>query len=254
MRVLTVGLNPSLQEFPKDSPFRRFPLAENVTADQPGVYLGALCAYFRTDACPYSRWFGAYEPLLNGLQTSYYGGQPSTALHTDICSPVATDPTWRRLGRDARRALEHDGVPLWHDLLNVLNPQVVAISVAGRHLQQVAFRPLSNWMDAHAFDETGDGVPRAQPVQVWTRWYEVGGESSLFVFMRAAQTPLGFLGDRQKREAGSHRGESGAYGTVAKRGSAQRIFPVRNSGIPLNLFQGPSAAPAQGFDAPPAVS
>ena len=27
VRVLTVGLNPSLHEFPADSPFRRFPLA-----------------------------------------------------------------------------------------------------------------------------------------------------------------------------------------------------------------------------------
>ena len=32
MRVLTVGLNPSLHEFPVDDPFRRFPRAEDVTA------------------------------------------------------------------------------------------------------------------------------------------------------------------------------------------------------------------------------
>ena len=202
-RVLTVGLNPSLHEFPKGSPFLRFPFAENITADQPQVYLDALCTYFRAESCPYSSWFGAYESLLNGLQASYYAGQqPSTALHTDIGSPVATDPTWRRLDRDARRALEKDGVPLWHDLLKVLKPQAVVISVAESYLQQVEFRPLSDWEVAHVFNQTSDGVPRTQPIKVWTRWHDVGGESSLFVFVRAAQTPLGLLGDCQKREAG----------------------------------------------------
>ena len=38
-RVLTVGKNPSLKEFPKNSPFRRFPLAKNTTADELDVYL-----------------------------------------------------------------------------------------------------------------------------------------------------------------------------------------------------------------------
>ena len=31
MRVLTVGLNPSLREFPDGEPFSRFPLAEELT-------------------------------------------------------------------------------------------------------------------------------------------------------------------------------------------------------------------------------
>ena len=72
MRVLTVGLNPSLHEFPADSPFRRFPLAEGITVSEPDRYLDALAAYFRTD--PYRSWFSAFEPLLNGLEASYYEG------------------------------------------------------------------------------------------------------------------------------------------------------------------------------------
>ena len=78
--------------FPEGLPVSTVPLAENITADEPDVYFDALCAYFRADSCPYSRWFNAYEPFLNGMGASYYGGQPSTALHTDICSPVATAP------------------------------------------------------------------------------------------------------------------------------------------------------------------
>ena len=162
-----------------------------------------MSAYFRTGSCPYRGWFNAYEPFLNGMATSYYGGESSTGLHTDICSPVATDPTWRRLGRAQRRALEQDGVPLWHNLLSVLKPQVAVISVAKDYLTQIQFRALSDWADVHAFEETKDGSYRAQPIKVWSRWYEVSSGASLFVFARAAQKPLGFLGDRQKQEAGA---------------------------------------------------
>ena len=165
--------------------------------------MDALSAYFRTGSCPYRDWFNAYEPFLNGMQASYYEGEASTALHTDICSPVATDPTWRRLDTAQRLALEQDGIPLWHDLLSVLKPQVAVISVAKHHLTQIQFRALSDWADVHAFEQTKDGSYRAQPIKVSARWYQVSGEPSLFVFARAAQKPLGFLGDRQKREAGA---------------------------------------------------
>ena len=200
--VLTVGKNPSLEEFPADSPFRRFPLAENITADASDVYLDALSAYFRTDSCPYRDWFNAYEPFLNGMEASYYSGQRSTALHTDICSPVATNPTWRGLDPDHQRALEQGGVPIWHDLLNVLKPQVVVISVAGKHLKKIQFRTLSDWVDVHVFERTKDDLPRVTPFKVQARWHEVNGEPSLFVFGQAAEKPFGLLGDRQKREAG----------------------------------------------------
>ena len=93
LRVLTVGLNPSLQEFPADRPFSRFPLDEGTAGRGRDHYLYALSSYFRTD--PYRAWFRAFEPLLNGAGASYYEGFTSTALHTDICSPVATDPTWK---------------------------------------------------------------------------------------------------------------------------------------------------------------
>ena len=202
MRVLTVGKNPSLEEFPKGSLFQRFPLAENITEDGPDVYLDALSAYFRADSRPYTRWFSAYEPFLNGMETSYYVGQPSTALHTDICSPVATDPNWGPLGQNDQQALLRDGVPLWHDLLNVLKPQVVVISFAELHLKRIKFLALSDWVDVHTFEQTKDGRRRETPFKVKARWHEVNGEPSLFVYGQGAQTPLGLLGPRQKREAG----------------------------------------------------
>ena len=118
LRVVTVGLNPSSREFPADDPLRRFPLAEGIDRADLGRYVDALSEYFRVD--PYAGWFGAWEPLLNGADASYYPGAASAALHTDICSPVATDPTWSGLGGGDRSALMDDGVALWHELLVLL--------------------------------------------------------------------------------------------------------------------------------------
>ena len=108
--VLTVGLNPSHQEFPANRPFKRFPLAEDPAVREPGRYIDSLSPYYRT--CPYSCWFSAFEPLLNGAGASYYTGHTSTVLHTDICSPVATNPTWSQLAMADQATLEADGGPL----------------------------------------------------------------------------------------------------------------------------------------------
>ena len=201
LRVVTVGLNPSLDEFPVGEPFRRFPLAENCRDRGAPLYLEAMSAYFRTD--PYRRWFNAsFEPLLNGLGASYYEGGASTALHTDICSPVATDPTWRHLDKAERAALEADGGPLWHELIEELQPEIVAISVAKARLERIKFIAREkDWKTIHSFDRETDGTAR-HPYKVCARWHNVGGDRSLFVFGTAAQTPFGTLASCQKRETG----------------------------------------------------
>ena len=200
LRVLTVGLNPSLHEFPADEPFRRFPLVESCFDRKPSRYLDAMSAYFRTD--PYRGWFSAFEPLLNGMEASYYEGGGSTALHTDICSPVATNPTWSRLGEAVRSDLAADGGPLWHRLLEGLRPQIVVLSVARAHLKLIKFASITNWDVIHAFGWTASGEIRSRPYEICARWYDVGGERSLFVFGAAAQMPFGTLAAGQKRKAG----------------------------------------------------
>jgi hypothetical protein len=61
--------------------------------------VGALDSYFRS--APYRRWFDqGFERVLNGLSATYYAGFPNAALHTDLLSPLATDPTWGGLARE----------------------------------------------------------------------------------------------------------------------------------------------------------
>ena len=202
LRVLTVGLNPSSSEFPKKAPFCRFPLADGITATEHDRYLKALSAYFRTN--PYTGWFSAFEPMLCGMGTSYYAGKPSTALHTDICSPVATDPTWSRLKRDYRDIQAHmksKGVPLWHKLMEALCPNVVVLSVAREHKARIQFKGLSEWKQVHLFSLKKDGTPSKEPIGVWVKWYEICSQRCLFVFIRARNQPLA-LSTPQKCDAG----------------------------------------------------
>ena len=203
LRVLTVGLNPSQHEFPAGNPFQRFPLLNGGSAArEPNRYLDAMSAYFHTD--PYRGWFSAFERVLDGAGTSYYTSKKaSTALHTDICSPVATNPTWSRLGRTDRAGLQADGGPLWHTLLETLRPHMVVLSVARAHLGRIEFTPVDQWRTIHEFKRKGDGALRSTPYEVLGRWYEAGGERSLFVFGQAAQTPFGSLSHNQKHELGA---------------------------------------------------
>ena len=200
LRVLTVGLNPSLHEFPEDDPFCRLPLAAGAGGREPHRYLAAMSAYLRTH--PYRGWFSSFEHLLGGMDASYYEGRPSTALHTDICSPVATSPTWSRLGKADREAFACDGRPLWHMLLAELRPQIVVFSIARTYLDDITFDAMTGWKVIHRIRRKADGVLRRRPYNVEARWYDVGGEPSLFVFGAAAQTPFGTLAADQKQRAG----------------------------------------------------
>ena len=202
LRILTVGLNPSLKEFPRAMPRVRFPRAKGVTARDTDRYLDALSAYFRKE--PYS-WFKSFEPLLNGAGSSYYGKQPSCALHTDICSPVATNPTWGGLDPAAQRALGADGGPLWHELVTALKPQIVVLSEAEKHLARIEFKALTEREPIGRFDRKEDGSPRAKPNRVDAWWCGVGKEPTLFVFAArkwSTRTPLGHLALPIRRAAG----------------------------------------------------
>src|SRR5688572_14744196 len=70
LKIITVGLNPSLAEFPLEDPFLRFPAAEG---QGPGErYLESLNDYYCVQ--PYDRWFNTYRGLLHGLNAGFHPG------------------------------------------------------------------------------------------------------------------------------------------------------------------------------------
>jgi len=143
-KIITVGLNPSHREFPIEDRFLRFRKAEkvskssNLTHLEIQLFLDSLNDYYKDE--PY-KWFGCFEPMLNGLNSSYYDNEyPNRVLHTDICSPLATDITWSKLNDRAQARLSYDGNKIWHSLVDFLAPDFILISVARRHLNKIRFK------------------------------------------------------------------------------------------------------------------
>jgi hypothetical protein len=202
LKVITVALNPSHHEFPVHDRFARFRPAESIEASTLGrsartAYRAALDSYFLDD--PYMRWFGWFEHVLLGMGASYRGGEANTALHTDLCSPLATDPTWSRLnGQQAVLAL--DGMALWHRLVAHLAPDVIVISVARHYRDQIAFANRWGW-------EPLVTIPRANPAKrpyqaLMQRATLPGGTETLLVFGPAAQQPFATLTQEARQRVG----------------------------------------------------
>jgi hypothetical protein len=160
------------------------------------AYLQALNDYFREQ--PYRGWFDvSFEPLLEGLGASYYGGAKSTAIHTDLCSPLATDPTWSRLSRAEQEALIIGGNPLWHELVELVQPDVVLISVKREHLAKIRFPVVDDLGTVHV-------VERERPYRIEGARRELAsGKRPLFVFGKAAQKPFSLISGPAKRAAGA---------------------------------------------------
>ena len=199
LKAVTVGLNPSRAEFPPDDPFRRFPAAREIAPPlldgSLDAYRGALDEYFRID--PYRAWFKpSFELLLRGLGSSFFDGAENAALHTDLCSPLATDPTWSRLDDGEQAALIHDGSELWHDLLEYLQPDAVLISVKRAHLTKIRFPVVAEPRPIYT-------VERKRPYVIeLSRRKLDSGKEPFFVFGKAAQKPFGLISSAAKRAAG----------------------------------------------------
>jgi hypothetical protein len=189
-RIITVGLNPSSAEFPSQDPFRRFPLAAGLS-EANGDYLAALDTYFKTE--PRKPWFSSYESLLNGLDASYYPGGRNTALHTELCSPVATNRAWSKLGPETSDSLMKRGVPIWHELVRRLEPDVVLVSVARAHVARIEFQ-ASEPFEISRLEEEG----RSRPYVTEGRWLDIDGHRSLMVFGQASHRPFGLVSSMHK--------------------------------------------------------
>jgi hypothetical protein len=202
LKVITLGLNPSKDEFPEPDRFLRFSKARGIYPRIVGggfydEYVQALNGYFHEPAnCPYKQWFNSFEHLLSGLDCSYYGDAPNTALHTDLCSPLATDPTWSKLRPEARQQLLKSGTCLWHSLVEWLSPDLIIASVARSHLSRISFVQHDSWRVVYT-------VERTNPYNVeLTGLNMADGKIGSLAFGKAAQTPFGIVSNADKRKIG----------------------------------------------------
>ncbi len=202
LRIVTVGLNPSRREFPVENPFLRFRAAHGLDPHDRSeaarsVYLSALHDYFRI--APYRAWFDWFEQVLRGMDASFFDGARHTAVHTDLCSPLATDPTWSKLD-SGKTAFLADGVPLWHRLIEYLAPDVILISVAKRYRDLIAFASPDGWVPFWTISRDHLGM---RPYVVTGQSIELAsGARPFLVVGPAAQLPFATLDKAKRQEIG----------------------------------------------------
>ena len=153
-RVITVGLNPSHHEFPKKNPFKRFRGAESTDPEilhgkSYSRYIEILSDYFKEK--PYS-WFKCYDEIIRDAGVSYYADKANTALHTDLYSPLATKPTWSGLKDAQKEVLGTEGIILWHELVKVLEPDIIIASLGEKHLPKIAFHKITHKTDSFSVE------------------------------------------------------------------------------------------------------
>lgn len=198
VKIITVGLNPSDKEFrEKDGePYStrlRFPDYKkgNVVSLE-----NALNNYFKKN--PYRKWFNTgFEPLLNGMNASFYscGKFKNRAIHTDICSPWATDPTWMNLPLRDREKLFKKGFQLWKDLVKELSPDIILFSIPNEYVKRLY---VSGIGELCQISTTKDGKQRKSPIIIKKGTYE----KAIAVFGKTRNVPFGSLGKEQKEELG----------------------------------------------------
>lgn len=199
LKVVTVGKNPSDNEFRlnKNDSFSFIRFSE--WNEKSKNLITALNPYFEDK--PLKQWFSCFEPILNGLSASYYNSTYNhTALHTDICSPLATNPTWSKLSKETQSALYEEGFEIWKELIEELQPDIMFVSIP-RALFRIVFKSSGN--ELVVFNNKKNGETRKKPYLVEMFVYELSTEKKVkVVFGQAANKPFDTIFHQQKIKIG----------------------------------------------------
>lgn len=128
-KIVTVSINPSFHEFEggrfKDEKIIREEIDKK---EYPiDLMIQNFNDYFKVN--PYMKWFSAYERQLNEINCSYFdNNKENTAIHIDLCTAIATNPTWGKLPKDVQSFLMNKSLLV--ELLDNLSPEIVLVSVA----------------------------------------------------------------------------------------------------------------------------
>ncbi len=88
------------------------------------------------------------------------------------------------------------GVALWHRLVELLEPDLIFISVAKGHLPKLRFKALSPWETLHRIERDNPYTIEGCRLQVSPN------KSSLTVFGKASQLPFGTVSSKAKHLIG----------------------------------------------------
>jgi hypothetical protein len=204
LRVLTAALNPSGREFPASEP--RFDVSRGLWG--AAELEAELSTYFRRN--PYRSWFSSFEPVLNGLEVTSgdkmaHGEYSSTALHVDLCSPIATSPTWSKLTLEQRSELTTTGREIFEWLIDELEPTIIVASLGWGHIEKwhSDFQSGRSWERIVEYRTAAKGAPLRAPLLVQFNTIKSRkGRALVFVNGTAADKPFGRFTTERKLEVG----------------------------------------------------
>lgn len=195
LKVITVGKNPSWNEF-FDPSNRLFYIKYRFPNWDGSNLTHVLNEYFIQK--PLKQWFSSFEPILNGLKCSYYPNIQfqNIALHTDICSPIATQPTWSKLNLSQQQLLFKQGVEIWWNLIEDLEPDLILVSIP----RYLFLQNISNVLGdpIHIISHKGNSLIRKSPYIVFRQYLNINNKSTKIVFGQAANKPFGTINNSEK--------------------------------------------------------
>ena len=191
IKILTVGKNPSINEFKKADPFENFPgwnKADLITASKQ---------YFKIN--PYKKWFNTFDPILKSLNASFYEGRPNTVLHTNVCTPLTTEPTWSKLRPTDKDELSKVGIELWKETIEALEPDIILMSVRENIVKSLC----NNFKPILTITKTKDGRPRKENYIVEEGTYKLPKcKFTLIYFGKSKQRPFDSISNETKEKIG----------------------------------------------------
>lgn len=205
LRIITVGLNPSGIEFEvnktnsKANVDSRFPACHGKTAtpSSPGYFPDAWNQYFQIN--PYCKWFSNFERVLNGINASYNCSNGiNCALHTDLCTPWATMPTWSRLPSDEKERLTHNySFDEWMNLSRELKPNIIIACIPQEYRLRLGFDD-TKLRKLCEIQSTKSGGKRSHPIPIYVSQFN----GAIIVFGRTMMVPFGNISNNQKEKVG----------------------------------------------------
>jgi len=136
------------------------------------------------------------------LNTSLY---PNTSgnntLHTNLCSPFATDIAWSKLKNSAQYTFSREGRKFWHRLIEILEPDIILFSIAREYLERVMFRK-SGWKIYKSITKKKDGSPRSKPYNIEITESRSNSKKIYLVYGQPAYLPFGSLSYNIKLKLG----------------------------------------------------
>jgi hypothetical protein len=200
LKVITVGKNPSLNEF-LDKGLGKYNVLYRFPNFNGKNYTSVWNEYFQKR--PLIQWFSAFEPILNGMGCSYYQNNQfkNIVLHTDICSPIATDPTWSRLSNNQQQLLFTQGLQIWWDLVKDLAPDVILISIP----KNLFMQNISTVFGQSIFTAShrANGKRRIRSYEVFRQYLNINNKLTNIVYGKANIKPFMDIDDNLKRKLGS---------------------------------------------------